>query len=69
MTFLVLLQDYFTVDGQGFYNLEITWTPKDGGNYRELVVMKYDSGFRVHVVIVGHAESPKMKVRIPFSGD
>ena len=42
---------------------------QDGGNYRELVVMKYDSGFRVHVVIVGHAESPKMKVRIPFSGD
>ncbi|XP_077968525.1 uncharacterized protein LOC120344825 isoform X2 [Styela clava] len=56
-------QETFNVEEEGINYVEITWTPTQSGNCRELVMMKYDSGFRVHVLIIGHAESPKKKVK------
>lgn len=56
-------QDFFVVMGDGYHVLEISWTPNEAGNCREVIMMKYDLGFRVHAVIVGYAEEHKKKVR------
>ncbi|XP_072294143.1 uncharacterized protein [Eucyclogobius newberryi] len=51
----------FTVEGQGWFGLTVTWTPTEEGGVRELVMFNANRVVKHQAVILGRAEAPKKK--------
>ncbi|KAL4219252.1 hypothetical protein ACF0H5_021834 [Mactra antiquata] len=48
----------FTVGAEESYPLEITWTPKDAGGCREMILMQIDGAYRLQAYVYGTVTAP-----------
>ena len=51
----------FTVMGESDTVINITWSPADPGNYREMLLFRVDRAYRLQAFVVGKVEEPKPK--------
>ena len=51
----------FTVGAGETYPLTITWSPKDAGNFREMILMQVDKAYRLQAYVFGCVAAPPQK--------
>ena len=54
----------FMVEANRDVVLNLTWTPTEGGNAREVVLFKVDGVFRLQAVLLGMAVEPHKKKKV-----
>ena len=47
--------------------LTIIWTPKDEGNFREMILMQVDKSYRLQAYVFGSVVAPKQKKKVVSS--
>ena len=54
----------FSVGPGEVYPLEVTWSPPDPGNFREMIMMQVDKSYRLQAYMFGCVTAPQQKKKV-----
>jgi abnormal spindle-like microcephaly-associated protein len=54
----------FSVDGESVYHLDISWSPENEGNVREMIQFSVDDAYRLQAFVFGSCQNPQKKKKM-----